>query len=119
MTWHILNWHWLVNTACSGFVILGIAVVSVHFCRQPVRKLRLIQLTLIGCLLVPWLNRLPGMPQLSIGLLDVPQSEMDPTPLSRSDASKEESISRSIPGKVTERFPEDLTLLAREGNHEF
>src|SRR5262249_59728798 len=42
--------------------------------RQPVRRLRLIELTVLGCLLTPWLSLLSGLPQWSLGVLSGPES---------------------------------------------
>ena len=36
------------------------------------RRLRLIELTLLGCLVTPWLSLLPGLPQWGLGWMNRP-----------------------------------------------
>jgi beta-lactamase regulating signal transducer with metallopeptidase domain/protocatechuate 3,4-dioxygenase beta subunit len=69
MAWHIPFWHWLVHAALGGLLVLGAGCLAAALCRQPVRRLRLIELTLCGCLLTPWLSLLSGLPQWSLGWL--------------------------------------------------
>src|SRR5262245_43219509 len=66
MSWHISVWYWLLHAALGSFLILGSACLAALVCRQPVRRLRLIELTLAGCLLVPWLVLVPGLPRWPI-----------------------------------------------------
>jgi beta-lactamase regulating signal transducer with metallopeptidase domain/protocatechuate 3,4-dioxygenase beta subunit len=70
MAWHMAVSNWLAHAALGGFLILALGCAAVYFCRQPVRRLRLIELTLFGGLLVPWLSLLPGLPHWSLGWLD-------------------------------------------------
>jgi beta-lactamase regulating signal transducer with metallopeptidase domain/uncharacterized GH25 family protein len=86
MTWHVPVFHWLANAALGGFLLLGAGCLAVRCCRQPVRRLRLIELTLLGCLLVPWLSRVPGLPHWSAGLLGAPPAD-DPPALSVTSGS--------------------------------
>jgi hypothetical protein len=86
MAWHVPVFHWLVNAAMGGLLFLAAACLAVRCCRQPVRRLRLIELTLLGCLLLPWLNRVPGFPHWSAGLLEVPPGDELATPSSFSDS---------------------------------
>jgi beta-lactamase regulating signal transducer with metallopeptidase domain len=76
MAWHTAAWYWLAHAALGGFLLLGAGGLAVRLCRQPVRRLRLIELTLGGCLLVPWLNQLPGWPQCPVGRL--PRADLEP-----------------------------------------
>src|SRR5271169_1245901 len=71
MSWQFSVLQWLVHAALGGFVFLALGCVAVRFCRQPVRRLRLIELTLLGCLLAPWVNQLPGIPQWFLGWIDL------------------------------------------------
>jgi beta-lactamase regulating signal transducer with metallopeptidase domain len=75
MVWHISLWHWLAHAALVGFLFLSAGCLAVRLCRQPVRRLRLAELTLLGCLLAPWLNLLPGLPRYALGWLDSPRAE--------------------------------------------
>ncbi|MEX1095583.1 MAG: M56 family metallopeptidase, partial [Planctomycetales bacterium] len=55
-------WHWLAQSALVGSVLSAIGCVGVLACRQPVKRLRLIELTLAACLLAPLIGTLPGWP---------------------------------------------------------
>jgi hypothetical protein len=59
----ILAWQWLIHSAVSGLVVLALGCLAAHLCRQPVRRARIIMLTLLGALLVPWLGTLPLAPK--------------------------------------------------------
>src|SRR3989440_12279745 len=75
MTWHTPVWNWLAHAALGGFVILVLGGLAVRLCREPARRIRLIELTLLGVLLVPWLSRLPGTPRWSLGWLSESPTE--------------------------------------------
>jgi beta-lactamase regulating signal transducer with metallopeptidase domain len=70
MAWNLAILQWLIHAALGGCVFLTIGCLAVCFCKQPVRRLRLIELTLLGCLVVPWLNQFPGLPHWSLGWLN-------------------------------------------------
>lgn len=72
MSWHLVLWPWLLHAALGGSLILLVGCLAVRFCRQPVRRLRLIELALLGCLLAPLLGRLPNVPHWSAGVIDDP-----------------------------------------------
>src|SRR5262249_56963382 len=74
MAWHFPLWHWLAHAAVGGLVVLSVGCLAACLCRHAVRRLRLIELTLFGCLFIPWLPLLSGRPQWSIGLLDSMES---------------------------------------------
>ena len=63
MAWHVSLWHWLAHAALGAFLVLAVGCPAVRLCRQPVRRLRLAELTLLGCLLAPWLSLAPGLPR--------------------------------------------------------
>jgi beta-lactamase regulating signal transducer with metallopeptidase domain len=75
MAWHVGLWYWLAHAALSGFLVLAVGCLAVRRVRQPVRRLRLAELTLFGCLLTPWLILLPGLPRFSLGWLEAPRPE--------------------------------------------
>jgi beta-lactamase regulating signal transducer with metallopeptidase domain/5-hydroxyisourate hydrolase-like protein (transthyretin family) len=90
MTWQIDFFSWLVHAALSAFLLLAAGCLAVRLCRQPVRRLRLAELTLLGCLLVPWLNLVPGLPHYGLDwlaasqpepVLSVPQDDLTSTPI--------------------------------------
>ncbi|HKB40224.1 MAG TPA: M56 family metallopeptidase [Gemmataceae bacterium] len=75
MAWHTPVWYWLAHAALGSFVVLALGALAVRLCREPARRIRLIELTLLGCLLVPWLSRLPGTARWSLGWLGAPPTE--------------------------------------------
>jgi beta-lactamase regulating signal transducer with metallopeptidase domain/uncharacterized GH25 family protein len=81
MAWHISVCQWLAQAALVSFLILAAGCLAVQACRQPIRRLRLIELTLAGCLIVPWLTLLPGLPGWTVARLDLPgDSDSLPSP---------------------------------------
>ena len=58
---------WLVYSALVSLVVLTLGSGAVLLCRQPTRRLRIIELTLVGCLISPWLVMIPGYPQWVVG----------------------------------------------------
>jgi beta-lactamase regulating signal transducer with metallopeptidase domain/protocatechuate 3,4-dioxygenase beta subunit len=87
MTWHIESWLWLANAAVGGFLVLGLGCLAARFCRQPVRRLRLLELTLLGCLVVPWLGLASGWPRWSLGVLATPAEEDVESPSAPTEAT--------------------------------
>jgi beta-lactamase regulating signal transducer with metallopeptidase domain/uncharacterized GH25 family protein len=69
MTWHLAVITWLAHAALGGSVFLAAGYLAVYLCRQPVRRIRLIELTVAGALLVPWASQLPWLPHWSAGWL--------------------------------------------------
>src|SRR5208283_2130977 len=57
---------WLVRSALVSLTILLIGSGAVLIWRQPLRRVRIIELALAGCLISPWLGLIPGYPQLSL-----------------------------------------------------
>ena len=66
MQWHVFIYDWLMQASLSTLLVLLAGAVAVLCVRQPVRRIRLIELTLIGCLIVPWLGLIPGYPRLFV-----------------------------------------------------
>jgi beta-lactamase regulating signal transducer with metallopeptidase domain/protocatechuate 3,4-dioxygenase beta subunit len=85
MAWHFSVLQWLIHAAVGGCVFLGLGCLAVRFCRQPVRRLRLIELTLLGSLLVPWLSQLPVLPHWSLGWLTFAAPTLDESPATPSE----------------------------------
>jgi hypothetical protein len=57
---------WLVRSALVSLTILLIGSGAVLVWRQPVRRVRIIELVLAGCLMAPLLGMIPGYPQLTV-----------------------------------------------------
>jgi beta-lactamase regulating signal transducer with metallopeptidase domain len=85
MAWHVAVCTWLAQAALGGSVLLIVGCVAAQLCKQPVRRLRVIELTLLGCLLVPWLSRLQFVPHWSAGLLGTPPPPAVEAPTMPSD----------------------------------
>lgn len=77
MTWLEFLWVWLAHAALGALLVLAGGCLAVRLCRQPVRRLRLAELTLLGCLLVPWLGFVPGLPQWSLGWISATPTDPD------------------------------------------
>jgi hypothetical protein len=75
MNWSIGFWHWLAHAAMGVFVILAVSCLALRLCRQPAQRLRIAELTLLGCLLVPWLDFIPGLPHFTLGWLEPPAAQ--------------------------------------------
>ena len=69
MPWSESLFSWIVYSALASLAVLGIGSVAALLCRQPARRLRIIELSLAGCLIVPWLGMIPGYPRLAIAWL--------------------------------------------------
>jgi beta-lactamase regulating signal transducer with metallopeptidase domain len=65
--------------ALDGVVILGLGSLAALWCRQPVRRLRIIEIAIIGALVVPCVAHLPGMPGISLGVLEAKSPASDTT----------------------------------------
>src|SRR5262245_17311219 len=63
--------NWLIHAALGSFLFLAAGSLAVLLCRQPVRRVRLIELSVLGTLLVPLVVLLPGLPRWSAGWLDL------------------------------------------------
>ncbi len=65
MSWHLVVCTWLAHAALGGSAVLLAGCLALRACKQPARRLRLIELTLLGCLVVPWAARLSFLPHWS------------------------------------------------------
>jgi beta-lactamase regulating signal transducer with metallopeptidase domain/protocatechuate 3,4-dioxygenase beta subunit len=114
MAWHILFWNWLAHAAVGGFLVLCGGCLAAWLCRQPVRRLRMIELTLLGCLVVPWLGLLPGLPQWSLGWLATAETfssaalAVPSEPLVQSD--QRERLEQALLAARTEEKTDKTTL---------
>lgn len=112
MTWHLSFLYWLIHSALSTLLLLAAGCLAVQLCRQPVRRLRVVELTLLGCLLAPWLNFAPGLPHFTLGWLkSAPEETTTPTSADRAapkfDAS--ESARETPPLPVAALADEDYS----------
>ncbi len=72
MDWQVLTSSRLADTAAGGLIVLAAGSLAARFCRQPVRRARLIVLSLLGAMAGPALGVLPIAPRWSAGLWAAP-----------------------------------------------
>ncbi|MEN6452012.1 MAG: hypothetical protein ABFC96_16100, partial [Thermoguttaceae bacterium] len=94
-----LSW-WLGCSALSSLAILTLGSIATLLARQPARRLRIIELSLIGCLFAPMLSALPGYPRWAI---------LRPAVATR-DAAADGAQSRVLSNPATGRPTEDGSL---------
>ena len=77
MTAFDLGGRWLAHAAVGGLIVLALGSLAARLSRQPVRRARIVVLTLLGAFAVPWLGTLTIAPQWSAGFaLAIPRAEM-------------------------------------------
>jgi beta-lactamase regulating signal transducer with metallopeptidase domain/uncharacterized GH25 family protein len=69
MAWHLVALTWLAHTALGGSLLLLAGALAVRWVRQPVLRIRVIELTLVAVVLLPLVGQLPGLPRWSAGWL--------------------------------------------------
>jgi beta-lactamase regulating signal transducer with metallopeptidase domain/5-hydroxyisourate hydrolase-like protein (transthyretin family) len=108
--------YWLVHAAVSSFLLLAVGCLAMWLCRQPVRRLRLAELTLLGCLLAPGLHLVPGLPHYTLGLLEAEQVETVaiPNPADSEPAivAREPVQSKSLLDRSMDKRAEDAAPVA-------
>jgi len=68
MDGYLLAWRWLAHAAAGGTIVLFLGSLAAWLCRRPAERARVVLLTLLGGLAVPWLGYLPIAPRWSAGL---------------------------------------------------
>jgi beta-lactamase regulating signal transducer with metallopeptidase domain/protocatechuate 3,4-dioxygenase beta subunit len=97
MDWQVLTGSRLADAAAGGLIVLAAGSLAAWLCRQPVRRVRLIVLSLLGAITVPALGALPIAPRWSVGLPSAPAAILD-----RADpAAPAEPGSRLHPARAT------------------
>jgi protocatechuate 3,4-dioxygenase beta subunit len=102
MEWQILAWGRLADSAAGGLIVLAAGSLAAWLCRQPVRRARLVVLTLLGGVAVPCLGALPVVPRWSAGLLPVPAPPLL-RPDNDDDAPKGETRRLRLPAVARSR----------------
>ncbi|WP_165068024.1 M56 family metallopeptidase [Paludisphaera rhizosphaerae] len=72
MDWYSLVSGRLVDAAVGGLIVLVVGSLAARLSHQPVRRVRIVLLTLLGAAVVPFLDRLPVAPRWSVGVLPAP-----------------------------------------------
>jgi purine nucleoside permease len=62
-------WRWLAHSAVGGLIVLALGSLAAKLCRQPVRRARVVILTLLVAFAVPWLGTLSFAPKWSAGFV--------------------------------------------------
>ncbi len=103
MSWNDALYSWLVRSALVSLVVLAAGSGAVLLCRQPTRRVRIITLSLIGCLVAPWLGMIPGYPQLAADWRDaVVLDRREATPLRAIDGTADR-VSEPVPERSVEQ----------------
>jgi beta-lactamase regulating signal transducer with metallopeptidase domain len=103
---------WLVFSAVATGVFLAVGAVAVRFRRQPIERLRLIQWTLLACLLAPLANQLPGLPRWSVSMAtNLPQPTERAESAISSDAKSPVIVRRETPAVIAP--PENIQSESR------
>jgi beta-lactamase regulating signal transducer with metallopeptidase domain/protocatechuate 3,4-dioxygenase beta subunit len=111
MTGEFVALNWLAHVALGGSCFLAMGSIAVCCCRQPIRKIRLMEWTLLGALFVPGLAALSVMPRWHFGWLssEPARSEIPPVsirPLSVDSGHLATSLSSGVAAqKVTNDAP--------------
>src|SRR5436190_19238032 len=77
---YVLAWRWLAQAAAGGLIVLALGSLAARICRQPVRRARVVVLTLLVGFAVPWLGLLPVAPSWSPGLALPTPDVVSPSP---------------------------------------
>lgn len=66
MAWYVAIYDAVVHSAVAGFVLLGLATAALATIRQPARRIRVIEMTLVALLALPFLALIPGYPRVAV-----------------------------------------------------
>src|SRR5436190_979673 len=102
MAWHTIALSFLIHTALGGSLLLLAGAVAVRCCREPVRRIRLIELALAGALLLPLVALLPGLPRWSAGWLPPAPEPMSPVAAAEGFPDLDASLALAAPTPAVE-----------------
>ena len=105
MDGYVLAWRWLAHAAAGGLIVLAAGSLAAQLCRQPVRRARVVVLTLLGAFIVPWLGELPIAPRWSAGFVLATPATVAPS----SGEMREVRAPAALPASI-ERLREPVTL---------
>jgi beta-lactamase regulating signal transducer with metallopeptidase domain len=92
MDGHLLAWRFLANAAVGGTIVLVSGSLAAWLCKRPAERARVVVLTILGGLAVPWVGYSPVAPRWSAGL--VPASLALPVPAAHSRASEVTTVQK-------------------------
>src|SRR3954468_7938709 len=101
---------WVADSAVFGFAILAIGALAVRWRKQPAERLRLIEWTLVACLIAPLLHALPGVPRWSLGIATAEVQQPDagaakPAAPDRTGAHEPQAIERNSQNSIERDQP--------------
>ncbi len=100
MTWQVIALDSLLRAATGGLIVLAVGSLAARLCRQPVRRARLVVLTLLAALIVPWLGTLPLAPRWPAGLLRPLVAIWPQSPTPKAPRTAVSDSVRTMPGSV-------------------
>ncbi|HLJ10478.1 MAG TPA: HEAT repeat domain-containing protein [Planctomycetaceae bacterium] len=105
-----LDWAFdrLIESAATSLVLLTLGTLAALCCRQPVRRVRIIWLTLAACLAAPPLALLPGLPHWSLHQL-APHAIANEAPLRSGEATL---LSEDVPPQNEDETPIHQSIAA-------
>jgi len=66
MPWYVVAFELLVRVSLAGFVLLAATELALLAVRQPIRRVTIIRLALLGMLALPLLAMMPGYPRVAL-----------------------------------------------------
>jgi len=78
MDGYLLAWRWLAHAAVGGTIVLIVGSLAAWLCSRPAERARVVLLTLVGGLAVPWLSYLPIAPRWFAGIFPAAASAQTP-----------------------------------------
>jgi len=81
MLWNEALYVWLIHSAIVSLLVLAIGSGAILLSPRPARRVWIIELTLAGCLIAPWLGVIPGYPRLGVAWQTVTRLDQSVIPL--------------------------------------
>ncbi len=85
----------LVTSAFAVLLVVSAGSLATRLCRQPVHRVQVILLTLIGALIAPWLSLLPAIPHWSADVLPAEPARRQFVSAASSSMPQPQAIERS------------------------
>jgi Zn-dependent protease with chaperone function len=112
-------WRWLAHAAVGGLIVLALGSCAAKLCRQPVRRARVVVLTLLVAFAAPWLGTLPLVPKWSAGFVLAAPATMSPKMVDTPTVPAASALRTSIepPRRPVALEVGDAPLSQRLGSH--
>ncbi len=100
----------LLHIALAGGLLLGLGALAARRCQEPVDRIRVIEWTFCGCLLLPVLQFCQWLPTVKLGWIPAPVSQeplaVSQAPPPPASESQNSSASAAVPVEVISPAPE-------------